>query len=419
MADKNLARERILEGYDPETGEVDAVEWLKSAYMGLMAPRQKEAYLEGRDPSLADYVGDALFASLNFTPMGPVGTKALGFFASKTPKIAKALSKAPKGIKAIADAALAPAAENAYDFANYDDGRGSIENVGANMSLETALNILTPKIISKVRGRDVFDMPEFKNKYLVEEAEERVREAFREYVEGNTDAFDRDIVKKLNILTVDDLKKTGFFDKALYGIEKTNGDMPWTKAYKKGAAINNPSSELVEKDILKDFGVDDTYIPDVMVPVKDRNLVTIKEEDPLMKEMLSDAYYRADEEGLDYYTIDEAKNLFSRNRTPEEMEDITSKAIADAQSGESGFIVNGGLLPDRGDASTLSEYSTSAFDVVLDKLARDPDIARIMYVPYDYNAKDAAKYGIFSGLNKKFNDYLVEDYLEEDEDIDE
>ena len=75
MADKTLARARILEGYDPETGEVDAAEWLTSAYMGLMAPRQKEAYLEGRDPSLSDYIGDALFASLNFTPMGPVGTK--------------------------------------------------------------------------------------------------------------------------------------------------------------------------------------------------------------------------------------------------------------------------------------------------------------------------------------------------------
>lgn len=132
---ENRDRSMVAEGYDPSTGKVSIPAWLGSAYMGVMAPRTKEAIKMGRDPSAKDYVLD------------------IGANAVESIPIGRGIGVALKGVKPVArrvavdalTASGAPIVENTADAILYDEDNPERArfNLG-NTALGTAVNLATP-----------------------------------------------------------------------------------------------------------------------------------------------------------------------------------------------------------------------------------------------------------------------------------
>ena len=138
-------REAIAEGYDPATGKVNIPAWLGSGFMGIMAPRTKEAIKMGRDPSMKDYVLDIGSNVVEAVPF----TRGIGLMTKATkPAVRRALVS-------FGGASAAPLAEGVADAALYNDDENPYRsrfNLG-NVALGTAINYGTPLALSGFAGR--------------------------------------------------------------------------------------------------------------------------------------------------------------------------------------------------------------------------------------------------------------------------
>lgn len=81
-----------VEGYNANN-ELEVYPWLKSAVMGLAAPRVKEAKLAGREPTWQDIAGDWAELGLNFIPGVGIADKA-GVIVYKAPWLTSDMAKA-------------------------------------------------------------------------------------------------------------------------------------------------------------------------------------------------------------------------------------------------------------------------------------------------------------------------------------
>lgn len=107
-----------VEGYDPN-GNAEIADWLKSAVKGFVAPRIKEAELEGRPLTWADVSGDLVELGLNFVPGVGIYNKA-GRLISKIPNryAAWPLEKITQAL----DMSAVPLISQWYDKQNYTEG---------------------------------------------------------------------------------------------------------------------------------------------------------------------------------------------------------------------------------------------------------------------------------------------------------
>lgn len=189
-------RENVVEGIDPVTGEINMKDWLQSAYMGIMAPRQKEALKRGEDPSWKDQLLDAGEIVVSSIPVGGgtsmVASKVLG-------KGVKGLGssighQAVKGIKAATDATIAPLATEVADALAYDDPTnprstfnpydvtvGSLTNAAAPWMLRTGLGKFARPVGSRSglskAIENLTDDPQTRALYNLEEAFNILRDA--------------------------------------------------------------------------------------------------------------------------------------------------------------------------------------------------------------------------------------------------
>lgn len=139
---KDIATQRknIMEGYDAEGKELQPGAWVQSALMGIAMPRQKKAYIEGRDPTTGEILMDSFSNAAYAMPVGgiekaivsKVGTNMAG-------KVAGAVGSnmvAPTAVAA-GDVAL-----GGKDYANWKDvgvdvGLGLATNLGVNKGIAT------------------------------------------------------------------------------------------------------------------------------------------------------------------------------------------------------------------------------------------------------------------------------------------
>jgi hypothetical protein len=191
LGDKQRVRdlEMIVEGFDPQTGKRNMKDWLQSAYMGVMAPRQKEAIKRGEEPSATDAVLDAGEIALSSLPVGgptaKIASKVLG-------KGARGLGSrlghwATKQGKTLVDAAVVPAATEALDAVVYDDPRnprstfnpydvgvGALTNAAAPWLLRSGLGVFARPVGSRSglskTVENLTDDPASNALYKVEEA---------------------------------------------------------------------------------------------------------------------------------------------------------------------------------------------------------------------------------------------------------
>lgn len=125
-------RKEILEGRD------GVKDWMGSAFMGLFQPRQKKAYIEGREPDARDIGMDIASNVLYGLPVGRA-EQAVKLLASG----AKPLAKKVSGLAAyVLPQAAAPHAVEALDAKVYDRPYdeanailGTLTNIGINRSL--------------------------------------------------------------------------------------------------------------------------------------------------------------------------------------------------------------------------------------------------------------------------------------------
>lgn len=198
LGDRQIVRDRnmTVEGYDPVTGERNMKDWLQSAYMGIMAPRQKEALKRGEDPSLTDQLLDAGEVIVSSIPVGGgtsmVASKVLG-------KGVKGLGssighQAVKGIKTAVDATAAPLVMEAADAIAYDDPTnsrstfnpydvavGGLTNAAAPWLLRTGLGTFARPVGSRSglskAIENLTDDPQTRALYNLEEAFNVLRDA--------------------------------------------------------------------------------------------------------------------------------------------------------------------------------------------------------------------------------------------------
>lgn len=201
---------------DPSFSEASLGKWGTSALMGLFTPRRKQAYLEGRDPSLSETVGDIGQNILYAAPAGKIaqGIKAVGKSsrASKVLGNLMAQAAAPTAVVGM-DQALGNK-DYTWDEALTDVAIGTATNLGVNKGIAKILGPAYQMAMGKVRGRlpqGVIDFLEG-NAPAKEKAQEKVDEAvdrlFKHYHETVGNAL-RDVAngRKPAMLNRDELQK--------------------------------------------------------------------------------------------------------------------------------------------------------------------------------------------------------------------
>lgn len=134
---KKIQKERkaIMEGYDPETGEVVPSDMAQSIFMGLFQPRQKQAYIEGRDPTSAEIAMDAVSNAAYATPVSgiekAIATRAGGNLLGRIAGATTANAVVPTGV-AIGDYMLGGKQYAGPKDAAVDIGLGTLTNLGVN-----------------------------------------------------------------------------------------------------------------------------------------------------------------------------------------------------------------------------------------------------------------------------------------------
>lgn len=139
-------RERTMEGYDPETGEMIPKEWLESAIMGIVLPRQKQAYIEGRDPTKSEVAMDALSNAAYAFPVGSI-EKAI---VQHSPRL---LSTVSKYATPVITNALAPAAVAVGDYALGSKPYANAKDAAIDVGLGLATNLMANKGVATLGSR--------------------------------------------------------------------------------------------------------------------------------------------------------------------------------------------------------------------------------------------------------------------------
>lgn len=152
-----IAKDRasIMEGYDPETGEVRPLDWAESAFMGLFAPRQKKAYKEGREPTAAEKVMDAgSNIAYSMIPAGKIGAAIAGPAAGLGKRVLGAVASNAVAPATVAAGDLVTGAKDyagAKDFA-IDVGLGTLTNLGVNKGLAAIGSRAIPFLLGQTKA---------------------------------------------------------------------------------------------------------------------------------------------------------------------------------------------------------------------------------------------------------------------------
>ena len=137
-------RKNIMEGYDEDGKEAQVIPWVQSALMGIAMPRQKQAYIEGRDPTTGEILMDSFSNAAYAMPVGGIEKAIVGKFGQNiASRVAGAVGSnmvAPTAVAA-GDVAL-----GGKDYANWKD-------VAIDMALGTATNLGVNKGISTMASR--------------------------------------------------------------------------------------------------------------------------------------------------------------------------------------------------------------------------------------------------------------------------
>lgn len=195
-------RASVMEGYDPETGDVNPLGWAQSAFMGIFAPRQKAAYKEGREPTLAEQAMDAgSNIAYSLIPTGKIGAAIAGPAAGLGKRVLGAVVS-----NAVAPAAVAvgDAVTGAQDYAGVKDfatdvGLGTLTNLGVNKGLAAIGSRAIPFLLGQTKAekgsakilRDMLDgKPTAKEaaESQVAEATSRAKDALKTKVELSPEA---------------------------------------------------------------------------------------------------------------------------------------------------------------------------------------------------------------------------------------
>lgn len=134
---KKIQKDRtaIMEGYDPETGEVVPAAMAQSIAMGLFQPRQKQAYIEGRDPTDAEIAMDAISNAAYATPISgiekAIAARAGGNLLGRIAGATTANAVVPTGVT-IGDYLLGGKQYAGPKDAAVDIGLGTFTNLGVN-----------------------------------------------------------------------------------------------------------------------------------------------------------------------------------------------------------------------------------------------------------------------------------------------
>lgn len=139
-------RERIMEGYDPETGERNWKDWAESAFMGVFQPRQKQAYIEGREPTGSEIAMDALSNAAYAFPVGSI-EKAI---VQHSPRL---LSTVSKYATPVITNALAPAAVAVGDYALGSKPYANAEDAAIDVGLGLATNLMANKGVATLGSK--------------------------------------------------------------------------------------------------------------------------------------------------------------------------------------------------------------------------------------------------------------------------
>lgn len=137
-------RKNIMEGYDAEGKEAQVIPWVQSALMGIAMPRQKQAYIEGRDPTTGEILMDSFSNAAYAMPVGGIEKAIAGRVGQNiVGRVAGAVGSnmvAPTAVAA-GDVAL-----GGKDYANWKD-------VAIDVALGTATNLGVNKGISTMAAR--------------------------------------------------------------------------------------------------------------------------------------------------------------------------------------------------------------------------------------------------------------------------
>lgn len=137
-------RKNIMEGYDEEGKEAQVIPWVQSALMGIAMPRQKQAYIEGRDPTTGEILMDSFSNAAYAMPVGGIEKAILG-------KVGQNMAGRVAG--AVGSNMVAPTAVAAGDVALGGKDYANWKDVAIDVALGTATNLGVNKGISTMASR--------------------------------------------------------------------------------------------------------------------------------------------------------------------------------------------------------------------------------------------------------------------------
>ncbi len=249
-----IARDRknILEGYD-ENGNAIPTEWLKSALMGVFQPRQKKAFMEGRDPTVAEQGMDAFSGAMYAAPVSGIGKAIAARFGGNF--VGRALGALASNSVAPVAVTTADAVTGGKQYANVNDalidaGLGLATNLGVNKGLAAVgSRILGPAEGSVKADAKALDWlrnalegkqtdTEIANS-LVSTATKRAQKAVKGKVRG-TEAEQNQLMDDLIVAEFGRMKKTGELEPYRQKVIQTN------------ARLNEPNMPAVAEGIGKE-----------------------------------------------------------------------------------------------------------------------------------------------------------------------
>jgi len=249
-----IARDRknILEGYD-EKGDAIPAEWIKSALMGVFQPRQKKAFLEGRDPTAAEQGMDAVSGAMYATPVSGIG-KAIaarlgGNFVARALGALASNSVAPAAVTA-ADAVTGGKQYAGVGDALIDAGLGLATNLGVNKGIASIGSRMLGPAEGSARA-DASALEWLRNalegnptdaetaRNMVSTATRRAQKALKSKVRG-TEAEQNQLMDDLIVAEFGRMKKAGELDPYRQNVVQTN------------ATLNEPNMPAVAEGIGKE-----------------------------------------------------------------------------------------------------------------------------------------------------------------------
>lgn len=137
-------RKNIMEGYDEDGKEAQVIPWVQSALMGIAMPRQKQAYIEGRDPTTGEILMDSFSNAAYAMPVGGIEKAIAG-------RVGQNIVGRVAG--AVGSNMIAPTAVSAGDVALGGKDYANWKDVAIDVALGTATNLGVNKGISTMASR--------------------------------------------------------------------------------------------------------------------------------------------------------------------------------------------------------------------------------------------------------------------------